>query len=179
MPAFELTPTEIIGQIIGIIAPILTVISYQMKTKKSILLVLTAASVATTVGYLLIGAYSGFVLNIVGIARNIVCIFVKEKSRSAYLTGAAFAVLMCILGATSWQGIHSLLIISGLAINTVFVAIGVPQLLRKSLIFTCTLILIYNIIEFSVGGIVNESLAIISSVIGIIRFRKCENGEAA
>ena len=39
MPAFELTPTEIIGQIIGIIAPILTVISYQMKTKKSILLV--------------------------------------------------------------------------------------------------------------------------------------------
>ena len=64
MPFTETTPTEIIGQIIGIIAPILTVISYQMKTKKSILLVLTAATLATTIGYLLIGAMVAFLVSL-------------------------------------------------------------------------------------------------------------------
>ena len=81
---------------------------------------------------------------------------------------------MCVLGATSWQGIHSLLIISGLAINTVFVALGVPQWLRKSILLTSTLVLIYNIIEFSVGDIANEVLAIASAIVGIVRFTSNE-----
>ena len=162
---------ELIGQIIGVIAPILTVISYQLNKKKSILLALTGATVATAICYLLIGAFPGFVLNVVCIVRNFVCFFVKEKTRGAYIIGALFAVVMCILGVTSWQGIHSLLIIAGLAINTVFVALGVPQWLRKSILLTSTLVLIYNIIEFSFGGIANEVLAIASAVVGIVRFR--------
>ena len=60
MPLIEITPAELIGQIIGILAPILTVISYQLNTKKSILIALTGATVATAVGYLLIGATSGW-----------------------------------------------------------------------------------------------------------------------
>ena len=164
-------PWELIGQIISVIAPILTVISYQLNTKRSILIALTGATAATAIAYFLLGATSGFVLNLVCIARNLVCFFLKEKSKGAYITGAFFAVVMCVLGATSWQGIHSLLIIAGLAINTVFVALGVPQWLRKSILLTSTLVLIYNIIEFSVGGIANEVLAIASSVVGIVRFR--------
>ena len=163
---------EIIGQIIGIIAPILTVISYQLNTKKSVLITLTGATVATCVSYFLLGATSGFVLNLAGLVRNACCFFVKEKTRGSYVVGGIFAVVMCVLGAFSWQGIHSLLIIAGLAINTVFLALGDPQWLRKSILLTSTLVLIYNIIEFSLGGMMNEALAIISSVVGIIRFRK-------
>lgn len=169
-------PWELIGQIISVIAPILTVISYQLNTKKSILVALTGATVATALAYLLLDATSGFVLNLVCIARNLVCFFLKEKTKIAYLTGAVFAVLMCVLGATSWQGIHSLLIIAGLAINTVFVALGVPQWLRKSILLTSTLVLIYNVIEFSVGGMVNEILAITSAVVGIVRYRSPKEG---
>ena len=165
-------PWEIIGQIIGILAPILTVISYQMNTKRSVLAVLTGATVATCVSYLMLGATSGFVLNLVCLARNVCCFFVKEKTKGSYVIATVFAIAMCVLGATSWQGIHSLLIIAGLAINTVFVALGVPMWLRKSILLTSTLVLIYNIIEFTVGGIVNELLAIGSAAIGIVRYRK-------
>ena len=163
---------EIIGQLIGIAAPILTVISYQMNTKRSVLLTLTGATVATCISYFLLGATSGFVLNIACLLRNFCCFFVKEKTKGSYIIAAVFAVIMSILGIYSWQGIHSLLIIAGLVINTVFVSIGVPQWLRKSILLTSTLVLIYNIIEFSVGGSANEALAIGSSVVGIIRFRK-------
>ena len=173
MPPIEINTIELIGQIIGILAPILTVISYQLNTKRSILIALTGATVATAVSYFLLGATSGFVLNVVCLVRNLFCFFVKEKTKGAYLVGGIFAVLMCILGAFSWQGIHSLLSIAGLAINTVFVAIGVPNWLRKSILLTSTMVLIYNIVEFTVGGIANEALAIISAAVGILRYRKC------
>ena len=163
---------EIIGQIIGIIAPILTVISYQLNTKKSVLTVLTGATVATCISYFLLGATSGFVLNIAGLVRNVFSFFVKEKTKGSYIVGGVFAVIMCVLGAFSWQGFHSLLIIAGLAINTVFLALGDPQWLRKSILLTSTLVLIYNVIEFTLGGIANEALAISSAAVGIVRFRK-------
>ena len=165
-------PWEIIGQIIGVIAPILTVVSYQMNTKKTVLLALSGATIATAISYMLLGATSGFVLNLVCLLRNLICFFTKEKTAGSYVVAAIFAVAMCVIGAFSWQGPHSLLIIAGLAINTVFVALGVPQWLRMSILLTSTMVLIYNLIEFTVGGIANEALAIGSSVVGIIRFRK-------
>ena len=76
------------------------------------------------------------------------------------------------LGVLSWQGPISLLIIIALAVNTVFLSFGNPQLLRYSILFTSTAILIYNVYVFTIGGIANEAVAIISSVVGIIRFKK-------
>ena len=66
----------------------------------------------------------------------------------------------------------SLLIIVALAANTVFLSFGNPQLLRKSILATSSLVLLYNIFVFSLGGIANEALAIGSSVVGIFRFRQ-------
>lgn len=161
---------ELIGQILGVVAPILTIITYQMNTKNKMFIVLTAATVSTCISYLLLGATSGFVLNIVCIVRNICYCLQKEGTVGIYVSGGIFAAVMCVLGALSWQGVHSLLIIAALAINTVFMSFGKPQLLRKSILLTSTLVFIYNIIEFSVGGMINEGLAIGSAVVGIMRF---------
>ena len=80
--------------------------------------------------------------------------------------------MMGILGAMSWQGPISLLIIVALAANTVFLSLGKPQVLRYSILVTSLMVLIYNIYVLSIGGILNESIAILSAFIGIIRFRK-------
>ena len=86
------------------------------------------------------------------------------------------AAAMVVVGAFSWQGPVSLMIIVALAANTIFMSFGNPQLLRKSVRGTSTLVLLYNIFVFSIGGIANEGLSIISSAVGIARFRK-ENAE--
>ena len=49
-----------------------------------------------------------------------------------------------------------------------------PQNIRKSILVTSPLVLIYNIFEFSIGGIANESLSIVSSLIGIVRDKKAK-----
>ena len=82
------------------------------------------------------------------------------------------SVLMVGVGMLSWQGPISLLIITALALNTLFMAFGTPQILRYSVLFTSSLVLIYNVYVFTVGGILNEGLSIVSSLIGIFRFAK-------
>jgi hypothetical protein len=51
---------------------------------------------------------------------------------------------------------------------------GDAQLLRKSVIGTSSMILVYNfcISNPTIGGIINESVAIVASIIGIITFIK-------
>ena len=167
----ELTQ-QIIGQVLGILATIVTVISYQMNTKRSLLLVQTAATACTCLAYLFLGAASGFALNVVCIIRNVVFYFQKGSGKGHMIPTLLLATAMVVLGALSWQGPVSLLIIAALAANTVFLSFGNPQLLRKSILGTSSLVLLYNIFVFSLGGIANESLAIVSSLVGIVRFRQ-------
>ena len=168
-----MSPTQlIIGQVLGIAATIITGISYQMNSKRSLLLVQTIATLCTCLAYLFLGAASGFALNIVCIVRNVVFYFQKNTGKTPLLTASLLALCMVVIGVFSWQGPVSLLIIVALAANTVFLSFGDPQLLRKSILGTSTMVLLYNVFVFSLGGIANEALAIISSIVGIIRFRK-------
>ena len=84
---------------------------------------------------------------------------------------------MAVLGIFSWQGPISLLIIVALIINIFFLSLGNPQKLRYSILFTSTMVIIYNIYVFTIGGLMNEAIAIISSIIGIVRFRKDKKKE--
>lgn len=169
---------EIIGQVLGIVATIITFASYQMNTKKTLLIAATLATLATCLSYFFLGASSGFVLNIVCLIRNIMFYFQDEKSRFNRISAYVLALIMMVLGAFSWQGPVSLLIIPALAVNTVCMSYGNPQLLRKSILFTSTSVLLYNVFVFSIGGIANEGVSIVSSVIGIIRFRKSKKEPA-
>ena len=161
-----------IGQALGILATVITVISYQMNTKRSLLLVQTTATACTCLAYLFLGAASGFALNIVCILRNVVFYFQKDSGKVHTVSALALALAMVVVGALSWQGPVSLLIIIALAANTIFMSFGNPQLLRQSVLGTSSMILLYNVFVFSLGGIANEGLSIVSSVVGILRFRK-------
>ena len=167
-----MTPGMIFGQALGIIATVLSFLSYQVNTKRGVLAVQTAATACTCLGYCFLGASAGFALNIVCIARNLAFYFARGKV--AFYSSLGFAAIMCVLGALSWQGYASLLIIVALAVNTVFLSLGKPQLLRYSILFTSTAILIYNVFVFSIGGIVNEAVSVVSAFIGILRFMKAE-----
>lgn len=47
--------------------------------------------------------------------------------------------------------------------------------MRKGVLIACPLTLVYDIIEHSFGGIIYESVAIISAIIGLIRYRKIKS----
>lgn len=170
---------EIIGQSLGIIATVITFISYQVNTKSRLLIIQTTATLCTCLSFLFLDASTGFALNIVCIARNVTFFFQKDKSVAHTVTAIGLSIVMIGLGILSWHGPESLLIIVALAANTLFMATGNPQILRKSVIVTSGMILAYNAIVFSIGGMTNEGISIVSSVIGIIRFKDAEKEKEA
>lgn len=168
--------TFVLAQIIGGIAVLLTFISYQVKTQKQILLLQFLATLLMTIQYGLLGATTGMALNIVCLLRNIAFYLKHRKPFSHPAVPYIFSAITVIYGVFTWQGFHSLLPIIALAINTVMLSLD-PQTLRKSILLTSPMILIYNLIVSSFGGALNEAVAVASSIIGLIRFHKKQKEE--
>ena len=161
----------LIGQICGWIAAILTFASYQCKEHKKLLVVQTLSSLSICISYLLLGAQSGMLLNIICIIRNFI-IYRKDIRLFSYsFWPYVLAGVMGITGLLSWQGPMSLLIIVALVANTVFLYFPNVQNLRKSILVTSTMVLIYNLYYNVWGGVVNEMIAITSSAVGLYRYK--------
>lgn len=162
----------LIGQIMGWLAALLTFLSYQVKEHKSLLIVQTLASLSICTSYFLLNAYSGMLLNIICILRNFIIYRKDIKIFSYPFWPYVLTIVMAIMGALSWQGMMSLLVVVALAVNTLFLYFPNVQNLRKSILVTSPMVLIYNVYYAVWGGVTNELIAIISAVIGIYRHRE-------
>ena len=163
---------QTVAQILGVVAVLLGFISYQVKNDRQLLFVHMLTCAVFSIHYYLLGAIPGAVLNGVGIIRDIIYYYKDKSFYKPKLYPMIFAVIMLGLGIYSSNGIHSVLVIAGLVINTVCLSFKNVQNVRKSVLITCPMVLVYDIIECSYGGTVYESVAIISAIIGIVRFSK-------
>ena len=162
----------LIGQALGVVAVILGFVTYQMKSPKALLIVNMITCGVFCAHYLLIGAISGFVLNAVGMVRNV---FYTNRDKEFFakpIWPFVFAGIMLIAGLVTWQDWRSVLVIFALVINSLALSMKNAQHIRWSLLITCPLVLIYDFLLHSYGGMVYEGMSIVSAVIGIIRFRK-------
>jgi hypothetical protein len=82
------------------------------------------------------------------------------------------ALIMGVLSIFVWEGWHSVFFAVGIMLNTLAMGYFGPQNLRKSILLTSSLIMIYNLFIPSIGGTINELVAISSAIIGIVRYRK-------
>lgn len=161
-----------IGQGLSFVAVILGFISFQMKSAKGLLLMQIFVATVFSVHYFLIGAMPAAVMNVVGIIRTAVFYFKDKKFYNPKVYPLLFAIIMLGFGIYSWVGWYSIFVVAGLVIHTMCLPMKNPQHIRWSILVTSPMVLIYDIFELSVGGIIYESMVIISSIIGIVRFRK-------
>ena len=161
----------LIGHVLGFVSVGLFFYSYQRTQKRKIMVIQTVATALSCVQYLLIGALSGFALNVVCIIRNFVFYYRDKKQGNDLTVPVAFAFCMAVVSFFSWEGIHSLLITLGLVVNTVCMGIFDAKSFRKTILISSSLILIYNIFASSYSGVLSESISLVSVVIGIIRYR--------
>ena len=163
----------IFGQIMGWLDAFFTFLSYQCKSHKKLIIIQCLSSLSICISYLLLVAWSGMLLNIVCLARNLVIYRKDLKIFSYSFWPYVLAAVMVIVGALSWQGPMSLLILVALAVNTLFLYFPNVQNLRKSILVTSSMVLIYNVYYAVWGGVINEMIAIVSSLIGIYRYKRC------
>ena len=162
----------IIGQALGIVAIGLGFLSYQLKTREGLVFAQFATAVCFVLHYLMIGAYSCMALNIISVIRNFTYFQLGKKGSVAKGWAIAFSIVMGVMGVLSWQNWYSIFVVLGLIINSYCMSFSNPQNIRKSILVTSPLVLIYDVLVLSVGGAVYETIAIVSAVIGIVRTHK-------
>ena len=160
---------DVAVQLIGGFGILASLISFQCKKHNSILCFRTLNEAIFAIQYLMLGAYTGAVMNVIGCFRNM--IFTKQISKGKRTTVATviFAVIFFVFGILTWQGVKSILIIVAKMLSTVAYGNKNTTVVRSIIFITCTSWLIYNYCVFSVAGVICEAFTLISLLIGIIR----------
>lgn len=162
----------IIGQVLGVVAIALGFLSYQMKHQRQILLLQLITTVVFLVHYLLIGATSGMAMNVVNFFKTLTYYYRSKHGKTGWAVPILFGVAMAAIGILTWEAWYSIFVVLGLLVHAIGMAFTNPQNVRRSILVSSPLVLIYDIFVRSYGGIVYESVAVISSAIGLYRHRK-------
>jgi len=171
---------EIVAQIIGILGLIANSVAYQMTKKKAILFCQMCGSVFFTVNYVMIGAYSGAILNAVAIIRAIVYIY-KDKFRAEHIAWllafsavyvASYVAVFTIIGKepTLYNLILEILPVVAMIVVTVSYRSKSARTVRAFGMINSPLWLVYNIANMAIGAIISGIINIVSLIIGIIRY---------
>lgn len=159
-----------IAQLLGILGFLLSIISFQQNTQKRIVFVQFLANISFTIHFYLIGAYTGSILNGIAIVRSFVYCFKDKKWASSNVWIVIFSLAFVVAGIYTWEGPLSILPTTAMVLSSVSFGIKNPKLVRR-IYFPCSpMWLIYNIVGGSIGGVLTECFAMISIIIGMLRF---------
>ena len=186
---------DIFVQVLGFIAIAMNLIAVQFNSHGKIMLFKSLGSLLFCLQYLFLGAYAGMVMDLIGTTRNIVFAHNVKKDRSNKWYIILFSIITVVLGiltiiftwdksiqavsrwstdiktATIFAVSVSIISIIAKLLTTIAYGFKNPHAIRMTNLPSCSLWIIYNIVAFSLAGIVNEVMSIISIVIAELRFK--------
>lgn len=163
--------SEIIIQGVGFAGVLLFVISYQIKSNKGLFLCQMIGCTLFCLQFFMMGAYTGAISLIINIIRNILLLKSKEWkwAKSKVVLSLILATLV-ISTVITWNGPISLLPFISIAVTTIGYWTDNGLNIRLSQLVGSPCYLIYDILVHSWGGVISESIAIVSIIVSICRF---------
>ncbi len=159
----------LIAQIIGFLALICCMTAYQMKTQKKIVTVQIISCTLFTIHFLMLGAYTGALLNFIAVSRSVVFANKDKKWAKSNLWIVVFSLICIIAVAFTWEGVISLLPMLGMILTTVSWGIDNARLVRLISLPSSPLWIIYNFISGSMAGVLTEFFVMASIITAMIR----------
>lgn len=160
---------KIFAQIIGVVAFILSAVSFQAKSFKMINILKIISQILFTVQYLMLGAFTAMFMNMFSFVRGVVYIDLEKKNKSTVLAQVVFSIVFIVLGILTWDGIICILAMVGTVLQTIAFGNKNPAKIRLINLPTCFMWMVYNIHYRSVGGLLSDIFSLISIIIGILR----------
>ena len=170
--SLEWNAYELFIQMIGVIGIIAGLSAFQCNKHSHALALKMTEEGAFGIQYLLLGGYTGAVLNLVGIFRNLIFTYLGRRDRQKALGYARIMLgaLFAVLGLLSWEGPISILIIFAKVLSTLAYGTTNMKHMRRMISVTCVCWICYNVYIGSVAGVISDSCNFISVVIGMIRY---------
>ena len=174
----------IYAQIVGIIAVATFVISYQQKTRARIIILNVTSRILFIAQYLMLGAISGAVLDILGAIASVIAEkkdtgFIKRHTKAVCVTVSlvitACGTAVCIIN----RSLLDLLPIVGVLLHTGAFWLSDEKVIRRLSILGSPFWLAYNLASGAFGSAIGDVLTITSILIAMVKFKdfKKENQE--
>ena len=159
------------GQIVSVVAMALVVLSFQMKSNKTLLVVQMLANLLFATSYFLLGVYTAAIVNLIAMLRSLALYFWADKKSVILLITAE--LIFVVASVLTYAGIPTILVYIASLVDTYSMWKNDGKLIRYSRLFVVSpLWLVHNIIRFSLGGLICEIFSIISCIVAFIRYKK-------
>lgn len=164
-----MTINFIIAQIIGILALIILMLSFQKNEKKLLLKYQTTSSFLYAIQYIFLGAYTGSLMNLTCMVRNFIFNKYNNKKVPIYWL-IIIIILMVAFSSITYIGIISLLPMLAVVLYSIAIWYGNLKLIRCTEVISCSLFIVYNIRVLAITGLVATIIELIAALIAIYRF---------
>ena len=163
--------SEFTLQLIGFIGVAFFIISYQIRSNRGLFLCQLLGCLVFTLQFFLMGAYTGALSLIINIIRNLLLLKINDWKwvKSRVTLGVIIALLLAVTLYT-WDGWKSILPFISVAVTSIGYWTNNAQKIRLSQLFGSPCTLLYDALIHSWGGVLNESITILSIIISIFRF---------
>ncbi len=161
---------DVFVQAIGFIGIALNIWAVQYNKHWQVILLKTLGSLMFVIQYLLLGAFTGAAMDVIGIIRNVTFILLVRKGKSTTVGIVIFSIVTVALGVLSWEGYISILAIFAKTVTTVAYGIKNARVIRMCNIPSSSCWLVYNFISFSLAGVFNEIFVLSSIAVAEFRY---------
>ena len=161
---------RIFVQALGIVGLLFGAAAFQSNKSKNIVVLKLLNDLFFSFQYLMLGAYTGAVMNWISCFRNLIYTHctIKEKSNKVWM--AVFCVIMLVTGILSWSSPMSLIAIIGKLLTTVSYGMKDAKKIRLLTLPSSIGWLVYDGYYGSMGGVINQILVLCSIGISIVRY---------
>ena len=159
---------KLLADIFGILGIACTVVLYQQKKSKSLLIYKLVIDLVWLMHYAFLGAFSGAVVCVIAVLRELIFVKRDRTKRSGIIWLPIFIAVAIVCTALTWDNIFSVLTCIASCIAVVSFFIAKPKLSRILVFPISACMLTYDIAYRSIAGIVNECFAMTSSLVGIL-----------
>ena len=163
---------NVLATIFGLGAVALFVFSYQLKSRRSIILCNSASRVLYVSQYFLLGAFEGALLDIVAFFISLLCCGRENKfiKKHFVLTVILSNAVIIGIGMLTYKDIFSLLPIFGVVFETLGLWLKKERHIRFVSLAGAPFWLVYNLLYKAYGSAIGNVITIVSILIAIARY---------
>ena len=163
------TPSMIAGQMIALVATFLCLFIYIFVNRKLIMATKLVGDVLWVFSYLLCGAMSGAITNVVSAIREGVCYFKKESWNKLWYIPAVFIAFYVGSAALSWSGPISLLPMVASFISVIGMWASNPLHTKLWCLPAIALWCTYSFLTYNVIAAFSNVFSVTSILVGLVR----------
>lgn len=161
---------DFIIQLIGFLGLAISIIAFQFKKHRGIVLCKATSELVFALQYILLGAWTAAVLDFFSVVRNFLFYRFVKKGRSTLPVIIVFGIFVIMTGFFTYDGFVSLLPIGSKLLTTISYGIKKEKWLRIITLPSCILWIIYNLYVNSIAGVLTDSMTLISLLIAMYKF---------